>query len=44
MAVPYIPYKTTQTLPKLLQEVMVQNPDLDVFYTAAATLENVEQH
>ena len=42
MATPYIPYKTTQTLPKLLEEVMDQNPDLDVFYTAAATLENVE--
>jgi len=40
MTVPCIPYKTTQTLPKLLQEVMGQNPHLDVFYTAAATLEN----
>ncbi len=40
MATPYIPYKTTQTLPKLLQEVMDQKPDLDVFYTAPTTLEN----
>ena len=42
MATPYIPYKTTQTLPKLLHEVLAQNSHLDVFYTAAATLENVE--
>ena len=42
MATPYIPYKTTQTLPKLLHEVMGENPALDVFYTAAATLENFE--
>ena len=42
MTTPYIPYKITQTLPKLLHEVLAQNPHLDEFYTAAATLENVE--
>ena len=42
MAVPYIPYKATQILPKLLQEVMDQNPALDRFYTAPAILKNFD--
>ena len=40
MLTPYFSYKTTQTLPRLLQEVLGNNPELDKFYTAPTTLEN----
>jgi len=37
---PYFSYTTTKTLPKLLLEVLDNNPELDKFYTAPTTLEN----
>ena len=40
MLTTYFSYKTTQTLPRLLQEVLGNNPELDKFYTAPTTLEN----
>ncbi len=40
MLSPYFSYKTSQTLPRLLQEVLGNNPELDKFYTAPTTLEN----
>ena len=40
MLTPYFSYRTTKTLPKLLLEVLDNNPELDKFYTAPTTLEN----